>query len=231
MITLGMLVKNCSNEILEKTLKQAQNYAHKIIIIDDGSTDSTVRLCSRYTKELFKTPFSIWEKNEKFQRERLFNCCLDRSNVDDWIFILDYDEHFVEDEIKELKKICSNEQFKIYDGLNFSLFDMWSDTHYRSDVKWNAHTRHWTMAVRKKEDNFNYEWKNTRLHCGRFPLNACENTFNTGIRIKHMGWANKELRKFKHDRYLRLDKNGTYGDLKQYKSIIDENPNLIEFKE
>ena len=230
MITLGLLLRNCENEYLEKTLKQSQEYAHRLVIIDDNSTDNTVRMCKRYTKDVITTPFCLWEKNERFQRERLFEQCLNISNVGDWIMILDYDEHFVESEIKQLKKICNNEQFKIYDGLNFSLFDMWSDTHYRSDSMWTAHERQWTMAVRKKEENYTYEWKNTRLHCGRFPLNACENTFNTNIRIKHMGWANAELREFKYNRYMRLDKNGTYGDVKQYQSITDLKPNLVRFE-
>lgn len=229
MITVGMLLKNESKRWLTQVLQQAYDLTKdrdRIIIVDDNSTDKTVQICKNTTKRIHLTKFSMWEKNERFQRERLFNECLKVSNVNDWIFIIDADE--VIEDVNGLREFILASDTTGYDALNFLLFDMWNDTHYRDDKLWDAHKRQWTFAV--KAQNINYKWKNTKLHCGRFPLNAVSRGLLTKGRIKHLGWSTEEIRKKKYDRYIKLDKDGQLGDLRQYESIMDEKPNLIEFK-
>jgi hypothetical protein len=84
------------------------------------------------------------------------------------------------------------------------------------------------MAIRYKE-GFNYEWNEKPLHCGRFPCNSAPNTMPTMIPIKHMGWSTEEDRQKKYDRYMKIDPLGRNGWLEQYKSILDESPNLVKF--
>lgn len=51
----------------------------------------------------------------------------------------------------------------------------------------------------------------------------------TNLRLKHYGWSREEDRIEKYNRYMELDPNGEFGNLEQYKSILDENPNLIKW--
>ena len=53
----------------------------------------------------------------------------------------------------------------------------------------------------------------------------------TTLRPKHYGWSREEDRINKYNRYMNLDPNGEFGSLEQYKSILDENPNLIKWEE
>ncbi len=54
---------------------------------------------------------------------------------------------------------------------------------------------------------------------------------NSTLRLKHFGWSKVEDRTRKYKRYKELDKDGKYGDTKQYESILDKNPNLNKFNE
>ncbi|MEK5528909.1 hypothetical protein MKX79_05970 [Viridibacillus sp. FSL R5-0468] len=68
-------------------------------------------------------------------------------------------------------------------------------------------------------------------HCGRYLLNI-HNLPNSAseLRLKHLGWANEQERLQKLERYKALDPGAKYGDIRQYTSILDENPNLIEWQ-
>ena len=74
-----------------------------------------------------------------------------------------------------------------------------------------------------------YMWKNTKLHCGRIPLNSYYNAFPSQLQILHMGYSREDLRQEKYNFYINVDKNGENGILSQYKSILDYNPNLVNF--
>lgn len=95
------------------------------------------------------------------------------------------------------------------------------------DNYWQAHNYFRPFLVRY-QPNFNYEWNEQPLHCGRFPKNinslcGCL----CAIRLKHLGWSNKQLREEKYKRYLKLDPEGKYGVMEQYKAILDQDPRLI----
>jgi hypothetical protein len=50
-------------------------------------------------------------------------------------------------------------------------------------------------------------------------------------RVKHYGWATKEDRAAKYERYMRFDPEGKYGSLQQYESIMDADPKLVKWIE
>ena len=74
-----------------------------------------------------------------------------------------------------------------------------------------------------------YLWKNTKLHCGRIPLNSYYSAYPSQLQVLHMGYSREDLRQEKHDFYMSIDAEGKNGSLPQYKSIIDPNPNLLDF--
>ena len=108
---------------------------------------------------------------------------------------------------------------------------MWYKHLYRSDEYWNAHYSYRPFLIRY-QPNFKYKFINKKQHCGRMPKNVLLLKYvNSSLRLKHYGWMREEDRRNKYDRYKKLDKDGTYGNSKQYESILDKNPNLERFIE
>ena len=144
-----------------------------------------------------------------------------------WILSLDADE-VLEDSFEEkLKTLLTIDNVDVY---NFKLYDMWSETEYREDLYWSAHKVYRPFMVRF-QPKFRYRFKRTNQHCGRLPKNIrWLINANVDVKIKHFGWSREEDRRAKYDRYMELDKDGKCGNLKQYESILDANPNLKKFE-
>lgn len=227
MIIGCMLVKNESERWLEKVLQQIESVCDKIIILDDCSTDNTPEICSKYG-EVFYSDKSYWGINELKQRKFLWELATHEAKDGDWILCLDADETLPESQVELVKSYMLLADEVKCNGLGFELYDMWDDTHYRDDELWNAHLRPWVMAV-KYEAGKEYFWKETALHCGRFPMNSGCNIAMSPLKIQHWGWSRTEDRKKKYERYIQADPEGKNGILAQYQSILDENPNLRRF--
>ncbi|WML35489.1 glycosyltransferase [Clostridium sp. OS1-26] len=228
-LTLCMLVKNEADRYLENVLKYAAQYIDRAVILDDGSTDNTVEVCKRILKDI---PLTIVSNkvsgfnNEVNLRKQLWDMAV-KTNPD-WILCLDADEIF-EDKVKyEITNLINQPYYDYYD---FRLYDFWDKEHYREDKYWCAHKYYRSFLVRY-QPNFIYVWNETPVHCGRLPLNI----YNlpgaiSNLRIKHYGWCNEKERIEKYDRYMSHDPEGRYGVVEQYDSILDEIPNLVEWKE
>lgn len=229
-----MLVRNESGRYLEKVLEQMRTVCDKIIVLDDASTDDTVEICLRYISECregFKIHISeqsLWETDELRQRKLLWDMACDCAKQGDWILCLDADETIANiDQLPRMIAIVEATSNR-YDSIAFPLYDMWDETHYRDDELWNAHSRPWVMCVRYDPDR-EYIWRETPLHCGRFPLNAAEYAAITNLKIQHWGWSRENDRIEKYNRYMRSDPEGKSGSLFQYASILDKDPVLKEF--
>jgi glycosyltransferase involved in cell wall biosynthesis len=222
MIYGAMLVKNESGRWLRKVLEQMKMICDKIIILDDHSTDETPEICREYG-EVFYSDKSLWGTNELIQRKLLWDLVNVRPG--DWILCLDADETFEHpDQVRKYIQLA--EQYGC-DGLGFPLYDMWNSEEYRDDEFWTAHNRLWIMAIMVRDKD--YVWKNTTLHCGRFPENVNTQIAQCPIKIQHWGWSRPEDRKLKYERYMLADPDGKNGSLEQYKSILDPEPNLRRF--
>lgn len=228
-LTLSMPVRNESAKFLKEVLKEASRYIDNAVIIDDASTDNSVAICSRILK---KIPYNIIHNNaSKFAneidlRKQQWNETV--KTDPDWILFLDADEMFERDFRTEVRNMMSRQDIDVY---CFRLYDMWDPNHYREDRYWNAHMVNRPFLVRYRKD-FPYVWKETPQHCGRLPANiySLPNDISP-LRLKHYGWSRPKLRREKYERYLRLDPGALYGIKEQYESILDENPNLVEWNE
>jgi len=225
MLIGAMLVRNESGRYLEKVLEQMRSVCDKIIVLDDCSTDNTPEICRAYGAVVFESHKSLWGVNELLQRQRLWNYVEVLAQPGDWILCLDADETFdrpnlIRDYIKQAEGAGCN-------SLAFTLYDMWDETHYRDDHYWQAHNGVWPFCV--KYEDIDYFWKETPLHCGRFPMNAGVRIATCPVRIQHWGWARPEDRKEKYDRYMKADPEGKSGCLGQYESILDPKPVLRRF--
>lgn len=226
-ITLSMIVKNEEGRYLYKVLNSLIGHIDEAVIIDDGSCDNTINICREILKSI---PLHIIQ-NEKSMfsseaelRKKQWNETI-KTNPD-WILNLDADEILEDRFWDEAQELINDPNCDLY---CFRLYDMWSETHYREDEYWNAHSIFRPFLMRY-QPNFNYIWKETPQHCGRFPINIFSfPKITSEFRVKHLGWISKEDRIEKYKRYQLLDPDAIYGVKEQYESILDTNPNLIRW--
>lgn len=227
-IIVGSIVYNEEHRFLEKYLINIKKYADEIVLIDDGSTDNSLSLCKNVTKNIFKSD-RLFIKNEVELRNILWCKCSELCNSGDFILIQDCDEFLHQDSIEHLKEETNKCIYFNGDAIAWKLYDMWNNSQYRDDLYWNAHNKWWIHMIRY-HNNIKYVWKNTKLHCGRIPINSYYNAFPSKLQVLHMGYSREDLRREKYNFYMQVDKDGNNGILSQYKSIIDSNPRLLNFK-
>ncbi len=227
-ITLSMIVKNEEHRYLKRMLEETLDYVDNYVIIDDASTDGTVKLCEKILKDknhkIIVNETSMFSNEYKLRKKQWDETI----NTDpDFILFLDADEIFENEIVDKIDYLLKNDEIDTY---CFRLYDMWDEKNYREDEYWNAHSIYRPFLIRY-QPNFKYKFLKKNQHCGRMPYNVTNlNTVNSEIRIKHYGWADANYRKAKYERYMLLDPEGKDGSLEQYKSIMDENPILKEFK-
>ncbi|MEG2316399.1 MAG: glycosyltransferase family 2 protein [Clostridia bacterium] len=227
-ITLSMVVRNEEHRYLRRVLQSLIGHIDAAVIIDDASTDQTVRICEEL---LAGIPLHIvHNKTSMFADEsslRKLQWAETIQTKPDWILNLDADE-LIEDSFWSFAQSVMNNT--CCDLCCFRLYDMWSETQYREDALWDAHNTPRTFLLRYLPE-FDYQWKETPQHCGRFPRN-CDSFRKSTVdfRIQHFGWAKKEDRAAKYKRYQLLDPGAVYGISEQYASILDANPTLLSWR-
>ncbi|NLT95451.1 MAG: glycosyltransferase [Clostridia bacterium] len=228
-LTLAMLVRNEANRYLPEVLKHASEYIDEAVILDDASEDNTVEVCRNILQGI---PLRLTSNaypgfhNEIALRKQLWELTI--STNPDWILCLDADEIF-ENRVTDEIPLLINQPY--YDYFAFRLYDFWSPTHYREDKYWEAHKYYRPFLIRY-QPRFPYKWKESPLHCGRFPANITDLPGAVSqLRVKHLGWSTAEDRLKKYQRYMEQDPQGKYGIMEQYQSILDPNPNLIKWEE
>jgi GT2 family glycosyltransferase len=229
-LVVGMCIHNEADNFLTDVLLDIKQYANHVVIVDDASTDNSAEICKNILNgisfEIIKNDVSKFS-NEVELRKQLWDEIV--KNNPDWIMILDADEIF-ENRFKSVVRDLINQKNEIH-LYRFRLHDFWNETQYRDDSHWCAHNYYKPFLLRYKK-GFDYTWKNTKQHCGRFPNNIYQdNNASSDLRLKHFGWSTSTLRENKYKRYMELDPYGLYGNMDQYLSILDENVNLIDFME
>ncbi|MGE5405052.1 MAG: glycosyltransferase, partial [Candidatus Saccharibacteria bacterium] len=228
-LTLSMIVHNEAERYLRQVLEHARQYIDNAVIIDDASTDDTVKICR---EALAGIPLTIIElKHPLFKTENILRKIQWEETIKtnpDWILSLDADEIFEDRLMEEIQSLINQDQFDVF---YFRLYDFWDQNHYREDTYWQAHNSYRPLLVRYIPD-YEYVWKETALHCGRLPLNITALPgAASSLRIKHLGWAQPADREAKYKRYMESDPEGKYGIMEQYQSILDPEPNLVKWEE
>lgn len=228
-LTLSMIVKNEERRYLERALLAHREYIDEAVIIDDGSTDRTVEIVKDILGDKNLTLIENTDSkfsNEIALRKQQWSETIKRNP--DWMLILDADEIFEDAFKNEVRTMIENVDV---DSYIFRLFDFWDEENYRDDKLWCAHYTYRCFLTRYQK-NFVYRWKETAQHCGRMPENILGLPIGKSeMRLKHYGWARLSDRLNKYERYMKLDPDGRFGILEQYKSILDSNPNLVKWAE
>lgn len=230
-ITLGMLLRNEAGRYLEEVLSHTTQYVSRAVILDDASEDNSAEICQSIFQEKGIPLTLISNKqagfhNEILLRKQLWEMLI--ASHPSWILCLDADEIFEDSAPTQLRALSARNDV---DYFAFSLYDMWSCTHYREDDNWTAH-RYYRPLLLRYNPHFEYLWKETPQHCGRFPMNIINLQGEISpLRIKHLGWMKPQERLEKYFRYKRLDPHAAYGIASQYDSILDPSPNLVPWKD
>lgn len=101
---------------IEMCIKHLYDYVDKFVILDDGSTDSTADIISKFPK-VIKIIRNMEEKtelyNEKDNRERLLKETYEASeSKEPWVLCVDPDERFKIKLLKNLRKITNKYKIK-----------------------------------------------------------------------------------------------------------------------
>jgi len=103
-ISLCMIVKN-EEKLLPQCLTSATGVFDEIIVVDTGSTDSTVEIAEQFGAKVY---FHEWESD--FAKAR--NISLSYATCD-WIFILDADEALEREDIEMIKKSVQLNKYNV----------------------------------------------------------------------------------------------------------------------
>lgn len=222
-----MAVRNEADRYLRRVLAAASRYVTSAVIVDDASTDATVEVCAQ---ELSRIPYRIVHNaRSRFHHEvdlRRQQWQEATATGADWVLVLDADEIFEDRFQHEVPSLLADPEVDAY---YFRLYDFWNEHQFRDDDCWRAHTVYRPFLVRSKPAG---TWKETALHCGRFPLEVSSFPYRcSDLRLKHLGWATPEDRRAKLERYRRLDPEGAFGWKAQYDSILDPSPHLVDWLE
>lgn len=197
-----MIVKDEANRYLASVLQKAVQWADKIIIVDDCSTDNTVEICRSFGPkvEVVSHQFgkSMFGENESVLREYLWNLVRREAKEGDWIVSLDADEEFSSNFTSWARGFITSQN--PYEYVTFKLLDMWTPTQYRVDGLWSPLI---TRMFRYHDQPFGLTGT---LHCGCVPAFAWmtgKEFTRSDIKLKHLGWINDEDKSRKFDFYIK----------------------------
>ncbi|UQZ84760.1 Glycosyl transferase family 2 [Paenibacillus konkukensis] len=228
-LTAMMQVRNESGRYLKQVLAELCTFVDDIVVVDDGSTDDTVAICQACPKVAKLVALKTSRFGQEWElRSLLWEAAV--STSPDWLLSVDADELYEDKAKRQMRELIDQDR---YDWVGFRFYDLWGGTtHYREDAHWNVHKHH-TMALLRYFPQFPYAYPRWDHHVPRLPLPCIALPgLLTDLRVKHLGWAGSlEDRVRKYLRYKQIDPEGRWGSLAQYESILDLNPNLIEWKE
>lgn len=103
-IALIVIMKD-AEETLERTLQSTKDLIDDYVIIDNGSSDKSREIASRYTKKIYINSSNSEEVLRKFSLEKVqYN----------WVLVLDSDEVLTPDLVEEIKKVVKDSKYSGY---------------------------------------------------------------------------------------------------------------------
>lgn len=220
---------NEANRYLSEVLAHLQTYVDGLIVLDDGSTDGTDRICMKQPKLIaFKKRNSsgFWS-NEAEVRGELWSMV--ESVGPEWVLMIDADEIF-EDGIREfIPRVLKQERFH---AVRFPIYHFWGDRfHIRVDKWWDPRRNYEILLFRYHADQV-YHWTQRELHCGRYPIEVLfyPSRFSH-IRLYHYGWATPDDIKTKYLQYINRDAQGEWCPVEHYRSMTDTSPTLLHWND
>ncbi len=198
-IAVGYRVKNVARWIHE-SLKASLEFADKICILDDGSTDGTSDTIFHLIQEGHNIQHMVnfREFDEERDRKELYEMLYDSGC--DWLLSLDGDEVLYHPErLQRLIRPCNPEIM----GWNMPVHTLWDESgNIRIDGIFGNLAG---MRLARRMPWGPYSYVSGGLHMTHLPPLPVEWARYCNVPITHYGYEFKELREDKHDRYSTLD--------------------------
>lgn len=213
MLTVASIVRNEARRFLPSALAAWKEFADRIVIVDDGSTDETADLCEDAGAIVFRRGAEMFGAEWR-ARKRLWEIASDGA---DWVLHLDADQVMTCDPRPYLKPAISC----------FRVYDLWSENEYREDAWWTGHLRAWWPAVHVPSlpAGFVDEWPERGWHSGHVPMNVPGNRHAVGeCAILHYAYSSPELRTAAAEKYGRLAPHLTQQERFHGRTILSPNP-------
>ncbi len=165
-ISACMIVRN-EEEFLPQCLQSIRNWVDEIIVVDTGSTDRTVEIAASYGAKIFH---QAWEGD--FSKPRNYSLA---QAVGDWIFVIDADEEFVEDDVALLRQAISQDKFRL---ISITVYNM---------NKATGECTSFLPSYRlfRRDAGFRYEGIVHNQLC----FGSGEPALRAGIRLRHYGYS------------------------------------------
>ncbi|HZH13605.1 MAG TPA: glycosyltransferase [Archangium sp.] len=192
-------VKN-GEATLQESLDATARFADGIVVLDDGSTDSTRALCAHHPAVL-RYEYQELPFDERRDRNRVLTLAAELEP--DWILSVDADEVFDMDREQAQRLMhLADPHVKV---LGFHWYTFWepTHTHFRADGIFGSMSGY--RMYRCEPGQRIVHGTENGLHCGNIPQFPEGATRYTSIRVRHLGYDTEAGRQAKHDFYRRLD--------------------------
>ena len=196
---------------------------HVIAVLEPGHRshgDDTAKVakelgCQVRTRSILKD--AAWGK-EAPARIELWNWACEVAG-DGWLLINDADQVLMGD----VRALTLSVELNAW---SFILYDCWSETQYRSDGYWQAHTqpRVWMVRPSRFGSDYSPVWNTRGIHTGHYPANA---PLMAGFAPPesyfwlHLGYMKPEDRVAKHQRYRAVAAQLSPQEIAHAESIVD----------
>lgn len=179
---------------LERCLKHLSKFCDDIVFCDDSSSDNSIEIAKKYTKNIIVMPDEF--KKELYHKQKLLELSL--SLNPDWIVSLDPDEIFDrEGELSGIRKLCNYGNKHNIDSFSFLYHNLWKDTKtFRTDELW---LKNWQPKLWKNTGKLKFDVKDG-LHLRQYPL-GLKMDRRTDIKIIHYGFATETAVNKKYNNY------------------------------
>ena len=164
-ISACMIVKN-EEQLLPDCLESIRNWVNEIIVVDTGSTDSTVQIAESYGARIFH---QAWEGD--FSKHRNYSI---EQATSDWIFIIDADEQMCSEDVPALLDVANRADVSI---ISINVYNVYGQ---------NEQTRTFLPSVRlfRRELDLRY---NGIVH-NRLEFPASMSVTRVPVQLKHLGY-------------------------------------------
>jgi glycosyltransferase involved in cell wall biosynthesis len=221
-----IVIKNEADRYLDSCLNWMSKFFDEIFIYDDQSSDNSIEIAKNYGKVMVRpdnvSSFIEDESKFRFAAWSSFEEILNPI-PGEWIFSFDADEFIVNG--NNIQKAINYAKQKNFVGISIpfpEIFDIIDNIPYiRIDGFWNK-----IRGPRLFEYRNNGKWNTKSMGCGSEPTYVAAgpiSQMNFDIHVLHYGYANKNDRDEKWNRYSNLSFHG-HND-SHIKSII-ESPTL-----
>lgn len=213
MLTVASIVRNEADRFLPSALEAWGEFADRIVVLDDGSTDATPDILKAADVEYHRQE-PLMAGAEWKARRKLWRLA---SEDADWVLHLDADQVPSCDPRPHLEPPVSA----------FRVYDLWSEDTYRSDAWWTGHKRCWwpSVHVPSLPGGFTDEWPERGWHSGHVPANVPGPVHPVqGCAILHYAYASPELREEKAAMYDDLAPHLTEQERFHASTITTPNP-------